>query len=51
MWAGQGRVTEPGDGLRQAVLGDRERALAQVTQGPGHRPGDQPGEEHPERER
>ena len=46
----QRRVPQPGDGLRQAVLRDRQRALAQVTQRAGHRPGDQPGEEHAEQQ-
>ncbi|PSK61360.1 hypothetical protein B0E53_06743 [Micromonospora sp. MH33] len=39
------RVAQPGHRLRQAVLGHREGALAQVAQRAGHRAGDQVGEE------
>ncbi|RGC66341.1 hypothetical protein C5N14_24255 [Micromonospora sp. MW-13] len=43
--AGDLRVAQSGDRLRQPVLGDVERALSQVAQRAGHRPGDQVGEE------
>ena len=45
-WVGQRRVAQSGDRLRQAVLGDGERALLQLAQRAVHRAGHRPGDQH-----
>ena len=48
--AGQRRVTQPGHRLRQAELGDTERAVPQFPQRARHRPGNQPRDQYREQD-